>query len=99
MSDIVQIDQGSHPYILEERLKALEEELKVISISHDNQEKLIKMLREERDAAMNVADQIHAENIDASIQLEKEKVKSQFYREMYDTLLDKLISVRGCANE
>ncbi|MBO7251389.1 MAG: hypothetical protein J6V25_02060 [Oscillospiraceae bacterium] len=95
MSDIVQIDQGSHPYILEEKVKALEEELKVISISHDNQEKLIKMLREERDAALNVADQLHADNIDASIQLEKEKAKSQFYREMYDTLLDKVISVRG----
>ncbi len=53
----------------------------------------------ERDAALTVADQIHAENIDASIQLEKEKAKSQFYREMYDTLLDKVISARGCANE
>lgn len=84
---------------LEEKVKALEDELKVISTSHDNQEKLIKMLREERDAAVNVADQIHAENIDASIQLEKEKAKAQFYREMYDTLLDKLISARGCVNE
>lgn len=62
-------------------------------------EEKVKALEEERDAAVNVADQIHAENIDASIQLEKEKAKSQFYREMYDTLLDKLISVRGCANE
>lgn len=55
----------------------------------------VKALEEERDAAMNVADQIHAENIDASIQLEKEKAKSQFYREMYETLLDKLISAKG----
>lgn len=58
-------------------------------------EEKVKALEEERDAAVNVADQIHAENIDASIQLEKEKAKAQFYREMYDTLLDKVISARA----
>ena len=89
---------------LEEKVKALEEERDKMftALGHANKE-LIKMTDErdtaesERDAAMTVADQLHAENIDASIQLEKEKVKSQFYREMYDTLLDKLISDRGKA--
>lgn len=81
-------------------MESLEDELKVIRTSHDKQKKLINMLREERDAALNVADQTHADNIDASIQLEKEKAKAQFYREMYDTLLDKLISAKGVsANE
>lgn len=63
-------------------------------------EQKVKALEDERDAAVNVADQTHADNIDASIQLEKEKAKAQFYREMYDTLLDKLISAKGVsANE
>lgn len=63
-------------------------------------EEKVKLLEEERDAAVNVADQTHADNIDASIQLEKEKAKAQFYREMYDTLLDKLITAKGVsANE
>ena len=55
-------------------------------------EERVKQLEEERDAALNVADQTHADNIDASIQLEKEKAKAQFYREMYDTLLDKVFA-------
>ena len=63
-------------------------------------EEKVKTLEEERDAALNIADQTHADNIDASIQLEKEKAKAQFYREMYDTLLDKLISMKAVsANE
>ena len=63
-------------------------------------EQKVKALEDERDAAVNVADQTHADNIDASIQLEKEKAKAQFYREMYDTLLDKLISMKAVsANE
>ena len=100
MQKAIFADAPTHPHILEEKVKALEDELKVIGTSHDNQEKLINMLRKERDAALNVADQTHADNIDASIRLEKEKAKAQFYREMYDTLLDKLISAKGVsANE
>ena len=100
VTDALGLTIGFPPPLPYGYVESLEDELKVIRTSHDNQEKLIKMLQEERDAALNVADQTHADNIDVSIQLEKEKAKSQFYREMYDTLLDKLISAKGVsANE
>ena len=58
-------------------------------------EKRVKLLEGERDKAKRLADDIHNEHIQASIDLEKEKAKVKFYREMYDTLLDKVISARG----
>lgn len=82
------ISSGIHLRDHNEEVKKLTDKIKAL-------EEKVKALEEERDASMNVADQIHADNIDASIQLEKEKAKSQFYREMYDTLLDKLISAKG----
>lgn len=80
--------------LLEERDKMLE------TAGHAHGE-MIKMT-DERDKAeknwneaIREVNALNAANAELSKALEKEYVKSQFYREMYDTLLDKVISARG----
>jgi len=66
---------------LREKVKALEEENKKLQADHD--------------MAVAIADDLHAEQIELSKDLDKETYKAEFYRGMYDALLDKVISARG----
>lgn len=74
-------DAGSHPHILEEKVKALEDEN--------------KKLRADHDMAVAIADDLNAEQIELRKDLDKETYKAEFYRGMYDALIDKVISARG----
>ena len=75
---VIDVDQGTHPHILEEKVKTLEDEREKLILEIEAREKANILLNESLTKASSEAD------------------KAGIYKEMYMTLLDKVIAVRGC---
>jgi hypothetical protein len=91
--------------MLEEKAKALEDELKALKTRNDGLERSYNMILVKEINSVEKCNELRIENENLKAELEGKKQScaesnaAMIYKEMYMTLLDKVIAARGCANE